>query len=120
LALAVGLIMANIIKPGAGVILPVGQDTSAVQEMANKEKTSITWSGEMFLIIPESFFKAAVENKVLAIVFCAVMFSCAMMKADKKSKKVMLEINEALSQVKQKKIYIKKTCPYFFLTLGHV
>ncbi|CAO3660581.1 hypothetical protein G6F70_006481 [Rhizopus microsporus] len=99
LALAVGLIMANIIKPGAGVILPVGQDTSAVQEMANKEKTSITWSGEMFLIIPESFFKAAVENKVLAIVFCAVMFSCAMMKADKKSKKVMLEINEALSQV---------------------
>jgi hypothetical protein len=30
------------------------------------------------------------------------MFACSMMKADKRSKKVMLEINEALSQVKKK------------------
>ncbi|KAG1141709.1 hypothetical protein G6F37_009779 [Rhizopus arrhizus] len=99
LALAVGLIMANLIKPGHGVILPVGQDTSSIEAMAETEKTSITWSGEMFMIIPENFFVAAVNNKVLAIVFCAVMFACSMMKADKKSKKVMLEINEALSQV---------------------
>ncbi|KAI7890382.1 Sodium:dicarboxylate symporter family-domain-containing protein [Mucor mucedo] len=99
LALAIGLIMANLVKPGVGVVLPIGDDISAVEELAAKEKTSITWSGEMFLIIPESFFKAAVENKVLAIVFCAVMFACSMMKADKKSKKVMLKINEALSQV---------------------
>jgi proton glutamate symport protein len=100
LALAVGLIMANLIKPGHGVILPVGQDTSSIEAMAETEKTSITWSGEMFMIIPENFFVAAVNNKVLAIVFCAVMFACSMMKADKKSKKVMLEINEALSQVR--------------------
>ncbi|CAO3658195.1 unnamed protein product [Rhizopus stolonifer] len=99
LALAVGLIMANIVKPGVGVTLPVGQDISSVEQMAATEKTSITWSGEMFLIIPENFFVAAVENKVLAIVFCSVMFACSMMKADRKSKKVMLEINEALSQV---------------------
>lgn len=91
--------MANLVKPGAGVTLPVGEDISSVQALADNEKTSITWSGEMFMIIPESFFKAAVENKVLAIVFCAVMFACSMMKADKKSKKVMLKINEALSQV---------------------
>ncbi|KAL0141827.1 Sodium:dicarboxylate symporter family-domain-containing protein [Mucor lusitanicus] len=99
LALAIGLIMANLVKPGNGVILPVGSDTSAVKELADKESTSITWANEMFLIIPESFFKAAVDNKVLAIVFCAVMFACSMMKADKESKKVMLKINEALSQV---------------------
>ncbi|KAG1441529.1 hypothetical protein G6F56_011442 [Rhizopus delemar] len=91
--------MANIVKPGMGVTLPVGQDISSVEQMAATEKTSITWSGEMFLIIPENFFVAAVENKVLAIVFCSVMFACSMMKADRKSKKVMLEINEALSQV---------------------
>ncbi|KAI8635993.1 Sodium:dicarboxylate symporter family-domain-containing protein [Parasitella parasitica] len=99
LALAIGLIMANLVKPGNGVVLPVGQDTSSVKELADKENTSITWANEMFLIIPESFFKAAVDNKVLAIVFCAVMFACSMMKADKESKRVMLKINEALSQV---------------------
>ncbi|KAI8882309.1 SDF-domain-containing protein [Backusella circina FSU 941] len=99
LALAVGLIMANIVKPGVGVVLPTGEDTSSVTELANQEKTDITWDGEMFLIIPENFFVAAVENKVLSIVFCAAMFACSMMKADKRSKKVMLEINESLSQV---------------------
>ncbi|KAI7904706.1 Sodium:dicarboxylate symporter family-domain-containing protein [Cokeromyces recurvatus] len=99
LALAIGLIMANIIKPGVGVILPIGDDISAVEALAEKESTSITWANEMFLIIPESFFKAAVENKVLAIVFCAVMFACSMMKADKQSKKFMLKVNESLSQV---------------------
>jgi proton glutamate symport protein len=113
LALSIGLIMANLIKPGAGVILPVGQDTSAVEAMASTEKTSITWANEMFLIIPESFFKAAVENKVLAIVFCAVMFACSMMKADKKSKKVMLKINEALSQVNKNFLCIMYI--FFFL-----
>ena len=91
--------MANLVKPGVGVVLPVGQDTSSVEDLAKKEKQSITWANELFMIIPESFFKAAVENKVLAIVFCAVMFACSMMKADKKSKRVMLEINEALSEV---------------------
>lgn len=114
LALALGLIMANIVKPGVGVILPTGEDTSSVTEMANKEKTDITWDGEMFLIIPENFFVAAVENKVLAIVFCAAMFACSMMKADKRSKKVMLEINEALSQVKKKGLITKIN--YFIFT----
>ncbi|KAI8984465.1 Sodium:dicarboxylate symporter family-domain-containing protein [Mycotypha africana] len=99
IALAIGLIMANIVKPGVGVTLPVGQDTSTVQELADKESTSITWYNEMFLIIPENFFKAAYDNKVLAIVFCAAMFACAMMKADKESKRFMLRINESLSQI---------------------
>lgn len=92
--------MANLVKPGNGVVLPVGSDTSSVETLAETSSESITWAKEMFLIIPENFFKAAVDNKVLAIVFCAVMFACSMMKADKKSKKFMLELNESLAQVK--------------------
>ncbi|KAG2235487.1 hypothetical protein INT48_007885 [Thamnidium elegans] len=99
LALAIGLIMANLVKPGVGVILPVGEDVSDIEKLADTGKTSITWAKELFLIVPENFFIAAVENQVLAIVFCAVLFSCAMMKADRKSKKFMLRINESLSQV---------------------
>ncbi|KAI9349925.1 Sodium:dicarboxylate symporter family-domain-containing protein [Pilaira anomala] len=98
-ALAIGLIMAELVKPGVGVTLPQGEDLSAIETLVDTSKTSITWSKELFLIVPENFFKAAVDNGVLAIVFCAVMFSCAMMKADKKSKKFMLKINESLSQI---------------------
>lgn len=115
--------MANLVKPGVGVVLPVGEDTSAVDALAKKEGEEITWAAELFMIIPSSFFKAAVENQVLAIVFCTVMFACSMMKADKKSKKVMLEICEALSQVRKKRSTfeeeITKFEPFFLIT-GHV
>lgn len=104
--------MANLVKPGLGVVLPVGQDTSSIQSMANTEKTSITWANELFMIIPDNFFSAAVNNKVLAIVFCAVMFACSMMKADKKSKKTMLKINEALSQVMFKFVGLIMNCKF--------
>lgn len=105
-ALAIGLIMAELVKPGVGVTLPQGQDLSAIETLADTSKSSITWSKELFLIVPENFFKAAVDNGVLAIVFCAVMFACAMMKADKKSKKFMLKINESLSQVNLSTLYL--------------
>ncbi|KAI8393382.1 Sodium:dicarboxylate symporter [Radiomyces spectabilis] len=96
LALAVGLIMANLIKPGKGVVLT--GDTSDFDELAQQGQ-DITWHHELFMIIPENFFKAAVDNSILGVVFCAAMFSCAMMKADKHSKKVMLEFNHSLSLI---------------------
>ncbi|KAG2192585.1 hypothetical protein INT47_006037 [Mucor saturninus] len=93
-ALAVGLIMANLIKPGQGVVLY--GDTSEVATMA---ETTITWYGELEMIIPKNFFVAATENQILGVVFCAAMFSCAMMKADKKSKEFMLRVNDSLSMI---------------------
>ncbi|KAI8063108.1 Sodium:dicarboxylate symporter family-domain-containing protein [Thamnidium elegans] len=93
-ALAVGLIMANIIRPGDGVVL--FGDTSEVDKLA---ETSITWYGELEMIIPHNFFVAAVDNQILGVVFCAAMFSCAMMKADKKSKEFMLRVNDSLSMI---------------------
>ncbi|KAG2217367.1 hypothetical protein INT45_012237, partial [Circinella minor] len=97
-ALAVGLIMANLVKPGVGVILPGDSDNSDASELASKN-SDITWHGEMFMIIPENFFAAAVEDQILGVVFCAAMFACAAIKADKKSRAVMLMICESLSQV---------------------
>ncbi|KAI8887170.1 SDF-domain-containing protein [Backusella circina FSU 941] len=95
-ALAVGLIMANLIKPGQGVQLT--GDTSGVSQLADKSD-SITWYGELQMIIPENFFVAAAQNQILGVVFCAALFSCAMMKADKTSKNFMLRINSSLSMI---------------------
>ncbi|KAI9267886.1 Sodium:dicarboxylate symporter family-domain-containing protein [Phascolomyces articulosus] len=97
-ALAVGLIMANLVKPGVGVILPGDDANDDASELASRSD-EITWYGEMFMIIPENFFAAAVEDQILGIVFCAAMFACAAIKADKKSRDVMLMICEAMSQV---------------------
>ncbi|KAG0370388.1 hypothetical protein BGZ54_006508 [Gamsiella multidivaricata] len=92
-ALIIGLLSVNIAKPGKGfsmdgLVAPTG------------DNKPITWVDEMEKIVPQSFFAAMSDHAaVLAIVFCAVMFSVAIMRADAKSKKVMLDFNASLSAI---------------------
>ncbi|KAF9124891.1 hypothetical protein BGW39_007826 [Mortierella sp. 14UC] len=92
-ALIIGLLAVNIAKPGSGF-------TMEGLENPNIEKKPITWVTEMESIVPEAFFLAMSDHKaVLAIVFCAVMFSVAIMRADEQSKKVMVDFNASLSNI---------------------
>ncbi|KAG0229128.1 Sodium:dicarboxylate symporter family-domain-containing protein [Mortierella sp. GBAus27b] len=92
-ALIIGLLSVNMIKPGHGFSM----DGLVAPEADNR---TITWDKELFQIVPVSFFGAMSDPKaVLAIVFCAVMFSVAIMRADSQSKKVMLDFNASLSAI---------------------
>ncbi|KAG0201467.1 hypothetical protein BGX28_005720 [Mortierella sp. GBA30] len=92
-ALIIGLLSVNIIKPGHGFSM----DGLVAPDI---EKKAITWVTEMESIVPDAFFKAMADPKaVLAIVFCAVMFSVAIMRSDEKSKRVMLDFNASLSNI---------------------
>ncbi|KAG9326575.1 hypothetical protein KVV02_001502 [Mortierella alpina] len=92
-ALIIGLLSVNIIKPGKGFSM-----NGLVAP--NVTMKNITWVTEMESIVPTSFFAVMADPKaVLAIVFCAVMFSVAIMRADPQSKKVMLDFNASLSNI---------------------
>ncbi|KAL1916724.1 uncharacterized protein VTP21DRAFT_5428 [Calcarisporiella thermophila] len=97
IALAIGLIMANIARPGDGINLQ-GVSEKAAADLA-KNGASITWDHLFGVIVPKSFFQAASENTVLAIVFCAVMFGVGILNSDPGSKRVMLDFTVSLSQV---------------------
>ncbi|KAG0275742.1 hypothetical protein BGZ95_008431 [Linnemannia exigua] len=92
-ALIIGLLAVNIAKPGSGFTMDGLEDP-------NIERKPITWVTEMESIVPLAFFEAMSDHKaVLAIVFCAVMFSVAIMRADNQSKKVMIDFNSSLSNI---------------------
>ncbi|KAF9906889.1 hypothetical protein BX616_000582 [Lobosporangium transversale] len=92
-ALIIGLLAVNIAKPGHGFSMDGLEAPTA-------ENKPITWVTEMETIVPQSFFGAmSRHDAVLAIVFCAVMFSVAIMRADAQSKKVMLDFNASLSNI---------------------
>lgn len=92
-ALIIGLLSVNIVKPGRGFNM---NDLVAPATVNN----TITWVTEMETIVPQSFFAAMADHAaVLAIVFCAIMFSVAIMRADPQSKKVMLDFNASLSAI---------------------
>jgi proton glutamate symport protein len=94
LALVVGLLAVNIVKPGVGITLPAEAGEAA--QLAQKTPTV---SSVLEHTVPQSFFEAAATNEVLQIVFFSILFAVALAKVDGRPKQVMLDFCESLSQV---------------------
>ena len=95
IALVVGLLAVNIVKPGVGVNL-----ASASTELgAEMSKTKTTFSGVLEHTVPQSFFEAAAKNEVLQVVFFAIIFAVALSQVQGPAKTFMLSFCESLSEV---------------------
>src|SRR5215467_9800797 len=95
LALAVGLIAVNLVKPGRGVDL----GAASAKEGAEFAATHTTLTGVIEHTVPQSFFEAASTNQVLQIVFFAIIFAVALSRVQGPSKSFMLSACESLSEV---------------------
>ncbi|WP_319938050.1 dicarboxylate/amino acid:cation symporter [Sphingomonas sp. S2-65] len=74
LALIVGLIVANVVRPGAGLnIDPATLDTSKVAAFAEKAHET-TLTGFLMGIIPDSFLSGLTEGNILQTLFIAILF----------------------------------------------
>jgi len=94
-ALAIGLLAVNIVKPGRGVDL----GAASTKEGAEYASTHTTLVGVIEHTVPQSFFDAAAKNEVLQIVFFAIIFAVALSKVQGPSKTFMLSACESLSEV---------------------
>ena len=65
-ALAIGLIAGNLVRPGVGVILPPPDPGQQVKAAPT------TLSGFLEHVVPRSFFEAAADNEVLQVVFWSI------------------------------------------------
>ena len=71
LALVIGLAAVNIMKPGVGVNLPMGQ----ASEITAKPQT---WDQILLHVVPESVIRAMAEGDVLQIVVFSIFFAIAL------------------------------------------
>ncbi|MCC6246129.1 MAG: cation:dicarboxylase symporter family transporter [Gemmatimonadaceae bacterium] len=95
-ALAIGLIAVNLVKPGVGVKLDAGAGSEEFKALAAKTPT---FSSVLEHTVPQSFFEAAAANEVLQIVFFAILFAVALARTEGRSKVVVLEGLQAISDV---------------------
>ena len=95
LALAIGLIAVNWIKPGVGVQLAA----SGGEEFKALASKTPTFSSVLEHTVPQSFFEAAAQNEVLQIVFFAIIFAVALAKVEGPSKRIMLDWMQSLSDI---------------------
>lgn len=94
LALAVGLLAVNWVKPGVGVSLNV--PAAAGKEFAAKTQTTAQMIEHIF---PKSFFESATANDVLQVVVFTILFAIALAQVKGKPRETMLNFFEALSEV---------------------
>jgi proton glutamate symport protein len=95
LALVVGLVAVNLVKPGRGVDLGTASAKAGSELAANQT----TFTGVIEHAVPTSFFDAAAKNEVLQVVFFAIIFAVALSKVQGPSKTFMLSACESLSEV---------------------
>ena len=78
LALAVGLVVASVVQPGAGLNVDVASlDTSKVASYVSQAKeTSVT--GFLLNIIPETMFSAFTSGEILQVLLVSIVFGIAL------------------------------------------
>jgi proton glutamate symport protein len=96
LALAIGLITVNLVKPGRGVDITEASSKLGTQLASTKP----TFTGVIEHTVPQSFFEAATNNEVLQIVFFSIIFAVALSQVKQdRAKTFMLSACESLSEV---------------------
>ncbi len=75
IALVIGLELVNVFKPGAGLAVPLGGDTTAVAAFARTQQTA--W--DMFLhLFPTSVVDAMAKGDILQVVVFSLFFGAAL------------------------------------------
>lgn len=105
LALAVGLLVANIAHPGTGLnIDPVSLDSSKVEEYVQKSHDA-SLSGFLMNIIPTTVVSPLTNGNILQTLFVAVLFGISMVLVGEKARP-LLHIFENLSALVFKMVSI--------------
>lgn len=87
IALVIGLIVANVVKPGHGV-QATGGDVSKVAGYA-KQAQGINWLEFFFHIIPKNIFESFSQGDILQILFIAILFGYGLNKMGEDGQSVL-------------------------------
>jgi len=78
LALVVGLVVANVVQPGAGMNIDPGTlDTGAIADYAHKAHET-TLTGFLLAIIPDTLVSALTQGNILQVLLVAILFGVAL------------------------------------------
>ncbi len=105
LAIVTGLILVNIIKPGAGSEISVAGDIS---------KYSITkpFKDTLINIVPDNIFKAFTSENMLSIIFFSILFGFFILQIQKKHRDLLTDVFAASFKVMMKiTLFIIKFAP---------
>ena len=87
-ALILGLIVANVVRPGDGFVSTVAADTSKL-ESYQKAAANMHWVDFIVHIVPPNIFDAFTKGDILQILFFAILFGFALSRMGETGKSVI-------------------------------
>jgi aerobic C4-dicarboxylate transport protein len=94
LALVLGLIVANVVRPGAGMnIDPASLDAGKVADYADKAHAS-TLTGFMLDIVPDTFLSALTAGNILQTLLVSILFGIALALVGDRGNKLLDGLNQ--------------------------
>ena len=111
LALLVGMVVANVVRPGAGLnIDPASLDAAKVADYAAKAHER-TLTGFLLGIIPDSFLSSLTEGNILQTLFVAILFGIALALVGTRGERVLAGLNELSTVVFKLVAILMKAAP---------
>ncbi len=92
LALVIGLVVANLIQPGAGIEHNSGQ-TNQVTEIA-KQAESFSWGDFFSHIVPSNIFESFAKGDILQILFFSILFAVGLKQLGSAGKNMIEGLNK--------------------------
>ncbi|MDR7154622.1 aerobic C4-dicarboxylate transport protein [Sphingobium xenophagum] len=111
LALIVGLIVANVVQPGAGLnIDPASLDAEQVADYASKAHES-SLTSFLMNIIPATMVSAVADGNILQVLFVAILFGIALTLIGDKAAPLMIVLESASHAVFKLVSILMKAAP---------
>ena len=105
LSLALGLMIAALVQPGAGIALPIPDVAAAV------DASHLTLNDFVIHLVPRSIFEAMADNEILQIVVFSLFFGVAMSALKEKAARATALCEELASIMLRITDYVMKAAP---------
>jgi Na+/H+-dicarboxylate symporter len=92
IALIIGLVVVNVIKPGVGATL------HAAEGMGDLVAKKQTFGDVLTHVFPQSFFEAAANGEILQVVVFTLIFSIALAMVAKEKREIILQFCDSLAE----------------------
>jgi aerobic C4-dicarboxylate transport protein len=111
LALIVGLVVANVVRPGAGLnIDPATLDATKITGYAEKAHET-TLIGFLLGIIPESFLSGIVQGNILQTLFVAVLFGIGLVLIGERGERIAALLEDVSAAIFRVVAIVMKAAP---------
>ena len=109
IAIAIGLVLVNIIKPGVGANLPMPENV----DLSTVGKSQTSFMDQIIHIVPDNIFKEMSAGNILPVIFFAIIFGFFITRSGEKTKNTLLDICNAINDVIMKiTMFVIKLAPY--------